>query len=266
MRLALVLTIVLAGVASADPRKLHERSIVVDTHIDDTHIDTPSVLADKWTDLGKRRSTDHFDLVRAKEGGLTGAFFSIYVDRVYAKGGAARRAHELIDLTLRVVETNPATTMLATSVADIRAAKQAGKLAVLIEGGHAIEDSMAVLRGMYRAGVRYMTLTHTNTNNWADSSGPAVDPAAKRKALRVHGGLSDYGTQVVKEMNRLGMIVDISHVSDETLDDVLAITRAPVMASHSSCRALANMPRNLTDDQIKRIAAGGGTTAVYKAK
>ena len=259
MRLALVLVVVLAGNASADPRKLHAQSIIVDTHID-----TPSVLADQWSDLGKRKTTDHFDFPRAKEGGLSAAFFSIYVDSAYANRGATRRAHELIDLTLRVIDENPKDAVLATSVADIRAAKKGGKFAVLmgIEGGHAIEDSMAVLRGMYRAGVRYMTLTHTNTNHWADSSGPAVDPAANRKALRVHGGLSDYGTQVVKEMNRLGMIVDISHVSDETVDDVLAVTRAPVMASHSACRALTKMPRNLTDDQIKRIGAGGGIVMI----
>jgi membrane dipeptidase len=127
-----------------------------------------------------------------------------------------------------------------------------------IEGGHAIEDSLAVLREMYRAGVRYMTLTHTNTNHWADSSGPFYDPNFDPKKSAVHGGLSSFGREVVKEMNRLGMIVDVSHVSDATVDDVLEVTRAPVMASHSSCRAIANMPRNLTDDQIKRIGAAGG--------
>jgi membrane dipeptidase len=127
-----------------------------------------------------------------------------------------------------------------------------------IEGGHAIEDSLPVLRGMYRAGIRYMTLTHTNTNHWADSSGPFYEPDFDPKKSAVHGGLSDFGREVVKEMNRLGMIVDISHVSDDTVDDVLAVSRAPVMASHSSCRAIANMPRNLTDDQIKRIVAKGG--------
>jgi membrane dipeptidase len=115
---------------------------------------------------------------------------------------------------------------------------------------------------MYRAGVRYITLTHTNTNHWADSSGPAVDPVIDRKKLRVHGGLNDFGRSIVKEMNRIGMIVDVAHVSDDTIDDVLEVTRAPIMASHSSCRALANMSRNLTDDQIKRIAKGGGVVMI----
>jgi membrane dipeptidase len=111
---------------------------------------------------------------------------------------------------------------------------------------------------MYRSGVRYMTLTHTNTNHWADSSGPFYEPDFDPKKSAIHKGLSSFGNDVVKEMNRIGMIVDISHVSDDTVDDVLAVSRAPVMASHSSCRAIADMPRNLTDDQIKRIVAKGG--------
>jgi membrane dipeptidase len=154
--------------------------------------------------------------------------------------------------------------MMAGSVADIRAAKQAGKIAVLmgIEGGHAIEDSLGVLRQMYRAGIRYMTLTHTNTNNWADSSGPFYQPDFDPKKSAVHGGLSEFGRDVVKEMNRLGMIVDISHVSDATVEDVLAVSRAPVMASHSSCRAISNMPRNLTDAQIKEVASKGGLVMI----
>ncbi len=131
-----------------------------------------------------------------------------------------------------------------------------------IEGGHAIEDSLGVLREMYRAGVRYMTLTHTNTNHWADSSGPFFLPDFDPKASNVHGGLSDFGRDVVKEMNRIGMIVDVSHVSDDTIDDVLEVSRAPVMASHSSCRALSAIPRNLADDQIKRIAAKGGVVMI----
>jgi membrane dipeptidase len=157
--------------------------------------------------------------------------------------------------------------MLATTVADIRAAKKAGKIAVLmgIEGGHAIEDSLGVLREMYRAGVRYMTLTHINTNHWADSSGFYMLPDFDPKSYVVHHGLTDFGRAVVKEMNRLGMIVDISHTSDATVDAVLDVSRAPVLASHSSCRALANMPRNLTDDQIKRIAAKGGLVMINVA-
>ena len=235
--------------------KLHAEAIVVDTHLD-----APDQLSSKWADVAIRGATDHFDIPRAREGGLTAPFFSIYVAASYADNGAAKRAIELIDLTHRVVDGHPKDLMLAATVADIRAGKQAGKIAILmgIEGGHAIEDSLGVLRQMYRAGVRYMTLTHTNTNHWADSSGPFYEPDFDPKKSAVHGGLSEFGKGVVKEMNRLGMIVDISHVSDDTIRDVLAVSRAPVMASHSSCRAIANMPRNLTDDQIKQIAAKGG--------
>jgi len=239
--------------------KLQREAIVVDTHLD-----APDQLATKWADVAIRGATDHFDIPRAREGGLTAPFFSIYVAAGYADNGAARRALELIDLTHRVVDGHPKDMTLAGSVADIRAAKQAGKLAILmgIEGGHAIEDSLGVLREMYRAGVRYMTLTHTNTNHWADSSGPFYEPDFDPKKSAVHGGLTAFGKDVVKEMNRIGMIVDISHVSDATIRDVLAVSRAPVMASHSSCRAISNMPRNLTDDQIKQIAAKGGVVMI----
>jgi membrane dipeptidase len=245
---------------AARAKKLQPTAIIVDTHLD-----APDALSIKWADVGTRGATDHFDLPRAKEGGLTAPFFSIYVAASYAEtGGAAKRALELIDLTRRVIADHPKDTMFAGSVDDIRAAKKAGKLGILmgIEGGHAIEDSLAVLREMYRAGVRYMTLTHVNTNHWADSSGPFFLPDFDPKKSAVHDGLTDFGRDVVKEMNRLGMIVDISHTSDATVDDVLEVSRAPVMASHSSCRALAAMPRDLTDDQIKRIAAKGGVVMI----
>jgi len=239
--------------------KLHSAAIVVDTHLD-----APDQLARTWADVSSRGATDHFDIPRARQGGLTAPFFSIYVAASYADQGAARRALELIDLTHRVVDEHPRDLVLAASPADVRAAKQAGKIAVLmgIEGGHAIEDSLGVLRQMYRAGVRYMTLTHTNTNHWADSSGPFYEPDFDPKKSVVHGGLSEFGKTVVKEMNRLGMIVDISHVSDATIRDVLAVSRAPVMASHSSCRAISNMPRNLTDDQLRQIAQKGGVVMI----
>jgi membrane dipeptidase len=244
---------------AARAHKLHSAAIVVDTHLD-----APDQLAGKWADVSIRGATDHFDIPRAREGGLTAPFFSIYVAASYAEAGAARRALELIDLTHRVVDGHPKDMVLAASAAEIRAAKRAGKLAILmgIEGGHAIEDSLGALREMYRAGVRYMTLTHTNTNHWADSSGPFYEPDFDPKKSALHGGLSDFGKDVVKEMNRLGMIVDISHVSDATIRDVLAVSRAPVMASHSSCRAISSMPRNLTDDQIKQIAAKGGVVMI----
>jgi membrane dipeptidase len=264
MRHWLLAVMFLPMIARADDvatraHKLHAEAIVVDAHLD-----APDQLATRWADVATRGATDHFDLPRARAGGLTAPFFSIYVAASYADNGAARRAIELIDLTHRVVDGHPKELTLAATVAEIRAAKQAGKLAILmgIEGGHAIEDSLAVLREMYRAGVRYMTLTHTNTNHWADSSGPFYEPDFDPRKSAVHGGLTAFGKDVVKEMNRLGMIVDISHVSDATLRDVLVVSRAPVMASHSSCRAISNMPRNLTDSQIKEIAGKGGLVMI----
>jgi membrane dipeptidase len=261
MRHALLVLACLTATAHADDKatKLAHDAIIVDGHLD-----APDQLSDKFKDISERGATDHFDLPRAKEGGLTAPFFSIFVSPMYAEQGGARRALELIDLTRRVIADHPNDMMPAASVDDVRAAKKGGKLGILmgIEGGHAIENSLGVLREMYRAGVRYMTLTHINTNDWADSSGNYMIGEYDPKAAVKHHGLTDFGKEVVKEMNRLGMIVDVAHVSDETIDDVLEVTRAPIMASHSSCRALTNMPRNLTDDQIKRIAAKGGIVMI----
>ena len=239
--------------------RIHREAIVVDTHED-----VPDALAEKWADVGVRGATKHFDIPRAREGGLTAPFLAAYVAASYADGGAARIALDRIDLVRRVVAAHPADLVSAASVAEIRRAKREGKIAILvgIEGGHAIEDSMGALRGFYRLGVRYMTLTHTNTNHWADSAGNFFAPDYDPATYQVHHGLTDFGRAVVREMNRLGMMVDVSHVSSETVDDVLSASRAPVFASHSSCRALSDMPRNLTDDQIKRIAAGGGVVMI----
>jgi membrane dipeptidase len=148
---------------------------------------------------------------------------------------------------------------LALTAADIEAARKKGKIAALmgIEGGHAIEDSLRLLRDFYQLGVRYMTLTHGNTNNWADSSGDIDNPKVKH-----HNGLTDLGRQVIAEMNRLGMIVDISHVSDKTFYDALEASRAPIFASHSSCRALADIPRNMTDEMIVALAKKGGVIQI----
>src|SRR5439155_6895837 len=215
--------------------------------------------------VGERGATPHFDIPRALEGGLTAPFFAIYVPASYAEsGGAAREALALIDLVDRVVRAHPKDLTTAASVAEIRLAKRDRKIAVLmgIEGGHAIEDSLGALREFYRLGVRYMTLTHTNTNHWADSSGKFYLPDFNPADFQVHHGLSDFGRAVVREMNRIGMMVDVSHVSDETIDDVLETSRAPVFASHSSCRALASLPRNLTDDHIRRIGAKGGVVMI----
>jgi membrane dipeptidase len=251
---------------AARAARLHRDAIVADTHQD-----VPEALEEKWGayanwhDIGEPGATKHVDIPRLREGGVTAPFFAVYVPAVYAEtGGAGRYALELSDMVDGMVASHPKELAAAASVADIRRAKTEGRIAVLkgIEGGHAIEDSMGALRGFYRLGVRYMTLTHTNTNHWADSAGNFFAPDYDPANYQVHHGLSDFGRAVVREMNRLGMMVDVSHVSTETVDDVLEASRAPVFASHSSCRALSDIPRNLTDDQIQRIAAKGGVIMI----
>ncbi len=240
--------------------RLHRSSIVVDTHED-----VPEELETQWKDLGIRNTTGHIDIPRWKEGGVTAPFLSAYVSADYAKsGGSARKAMESIDLIHRIVEKHPRDLVFTDSVAGVRQAKKDGRIAILIgiEGGHAIEDSLGALSSFYRLGVRYMTLTHTNTNNWADSSGNFFRLGFDPKTYAVHGGLTDFGREVVLEMNRLGMLVDVSHVSEETMADVLEVSKAPVFASHSSCRALSNIPRNMTDEQIKAVTAKGGVVMV----
>jgi membrane dipeptidase len=201
------------------------------------------------------------DIARLKEGGVGGAFFAAYVASKYVEGNhSANRALQMIDSVRHdIVARYPNDFMLAASVKDIEEAHRRGKIAALIgiEGGHAIEDSLRLLRDYYDLGVRYMTLTHTNTNNWADSSGDISNPAVQH-----HDGLTDFGKDVVREMNRLGMMVDISHVADKTFWDALAVSRAPIFASHSSARALTNVRRNMTDDMIAALAKKGGVVDV----
>jgi membrane dipeptidase len=260
----LSLTILLGSFAGADEAeraaRLHAGAIIVDTHLD-----VPDALRKKWVDLAQPKATLHVDLPRLKKGGLTAPFFAVYVPASFAKtGGAAREGLILSDLIDRVVAGNSGELVGATSVADIRAAKQAGKVAVLkgIEGGHVIENSLAVLRQFFQLGVRYMTLTHVNTNDWADSSGPFWEPDYDPRASVRHHGFSDFGRRVVAEMNRLGMAVDVSHVSDDVIRQALEISKAPIFASHSSCRSIADIPRNLTDEQIRAIGAKGGVVMV----
>ncbi len=249
---------------SADDAKLRERALKLQraSFVVDTHNDITSPIADEGFDMGARDTSGKIqtDIPRMKEGGLNVEFFSIYVAAKYAKeGGAARRAMEMIDGVYEQARRHPESLEMAYNVADIRRIRRAGKIAALmgIEGGHAIEDSLSALRLFHRLGVRYMTLTHTNTNNWADSAGGIGNPPEKR-----HGGLSDFGKEVIREMNRLGMMVDISHVGDETFQDVIETTEAPVIASHSSCRALTNVPRNMTDDMLRALAKNGGVIMI----
>lgn len=230
---------------------IHRRAIVVDTHNDVT---TPMTNLD--FDLsGVPPVPYRTNIARMKKGGLTGEFFSLYIRPWYVQhGGAARRTLDMIDSVYRAVERHPNDLMFATSTADIRRAKTEGKVACLmgIEGGHAIENSLPTLREFYRLGVRYMTLTWNNTNDWADAA----------RGEKKHNGLSDFGREVVREMNRLGMLVDVSHVSDKTMSDAMDVSKAPVIASHSSARALSNVPRNIPDDLLRRIAKNGGVVHI----
>jgi membrane dipeptidase len=241
--------------------RLHKSAIIVDTHED-----LPETLEQHWADISQRNTVGHLDIPRWKEGGVTAPFLAAYVNADFAKppGGSAKKALEFIDLIHRLVDANPNDLVFVDSVAGIRQAKKDGKIGVLIgiEGGHAIEDSLGALSAYQRLGVRYMTLTHTNTNDWADSAGNFFSPTFNPKDSAVHNGLTDLGRDVVREMNRLGILVDVSHVSDKTMADAIAASKAPVFASHSSCRALSNMPRNVTDDQIRAIGKSGGVVMV----
>lgn len=237
--------------------KLQKQSIVVDGHNDVT-----SPMVDEDFDLSTNSigryhlggDPFHTDIARMKAGGITGEFFAIYVSGSTMKnGGAMRRAMDLIDATYREVERNPQSLVSCTTAADIRRAKKNNKICILmgIEGGYVIENSLYALRDMYRLGVRYMTLTHNVATDWADAHND------KR-----HGGLTDFGKEVVREMNRLGMLVDISHVSVDTMNDALDVTTAPVIASHSSARALNDHTRNVPDEILKRITKNGGVIMV----
>lgn len=235
---------------------IHDSAIVVDTHAD-----TPQRLVDDNFDIGNSDPSDigNISLDKARAGNLGAEFFSIWVDPETNPGHFAKRTLDLIDSVYQQAERHPDRMMMAYSVADIERAHQQKKLAALmgIEGGHSIENDIRLLRDFYRLGVRYMTLTWSNTNEWADSSGDLDDPKVAH-----HNGLTDFGKQVVLEMNRLGMIVDISHVADKTFWDAIATTKAPVIASHSSARALTNAPRNMTDDMLRAVAKNGGVVQV----
>jgi membrane dipeptidase len=242
---------------SAHARALQESAIVVDTHAD-----TPQRFLDLGFDIGSTDPADkgQISLDKARAANLGAEFFSIWVDpETVEASNYAKRAFDLIDSVYQQAERHPDRMMMAYSVADIERAHREKKLAALmgIEGGHAIEDDLHLLRDFYRIGVRYMTLSWSNTNNWADSSGDINDPKVQH-----HNGLTDFGKQVVLEMNRLGMMVDISHVADKTFWDAVAVSKAPVIASHSSARALTNAPRNMTDDMLLAVKKNNGVVMV----
>jgi membrane dipeptidase len=239
-----------------EARKIHNSAIVVDTHAD-----TPQRFLDENYDIGSTDPKDvgHISLDKAQAGNLGAEFFSIWVFPDANQGRFAKHTFDLIDSVYEQAARHPDRMMMAFSVADIERARKEKKLAALmgIEGGHSIENDIHLLRDYYRLGVRYMTLSWSNTNEWADSSGDINDPKVQH-----HNGLTDFGKQAVLEMNRMGMMVDISHVADKTFYDVIASTKAPVIASHSSSRALCNHPRNMTDDMLRAVAKNGGVVQV----
>ncbi len=234
--------------------KVHRSALVIDTHAD-----TPGRFLDENYDLAGPRGDGYLDLPSIRAGNLGAEFFAIWVDPNKYKTGAAHRAFSMIDGVYQQVQKHPDEMVMAYSAEDIRRAHARHKFAALlgVEGGHAMEDDLGILRDFYRLGVRYMTLTWMNTNDWADASGDL-----DKSDVPHHNGLTPMGQQVVEEMNRLGMMVDISHASDKTFWDVLAVTRAPIIASHSSARALCNHYRNLSDDMLKAVAKNGGVVQV----
>lgn len=237
------------GAISARAKKLHFASIVVDTHDD-----TTQRFLDGNFDIGARHTDGSIDIPRMREGGLDAIFFSIWIPSKFTGTDAVNRALAQIEAVREQVRSHPKDLVLATTAAEVRAAKKQGKIAALmgVEGGHMINADLEVLRKFAGLGVRYMTLTHSGNDEWADSS---TDKP-------VHNGLTDFGKEVVREINRLGVMVDISHVSDKTFYDALEVSKAPLIASHSSCRALCDAPRNMTDPMMKDLAAKGGVIQI----
>jgi membrane dipeptidase len=251
---ALVLSSSFAFTQTVGPRAraIHDSAIIVDTHAD-----TPQRFLYGNFDIGTTDPKDigHISLDKARAGNLGAEFFSIWADPETTNGHFAKSTFDMIDSVYEQAARHPDRMVMAFSVDDIERAHRQKKLAALmgIEGGHSIENDIHLLRDYYRLGVRYMTLSWSNTNEWADSSGDIDDPK-----IAHHNGLTDFGKQVLLEMNRLGMMVDISHVADKTFFDAIATTKAPVIASHSSARALTNHPRNMTDEMLRAVATNGG--------
>jgi membrane dipeptidase len=247
---ALLVAPVLLVAQVPNAREVHDRAIVVDTHADTTQ----RLIFDPKFNIAERHGDGNIDIPRMRDGGMDALFFSIWVPSEVTGPIAVKRAFDQIDAVREAVRQHPDALMLATTAADVRKAVSEKKIAALIgvEGGHMIDDDIRQLRNFAALGVRYMTLTHFKNNNWADSSTDKPQ----------HNGLTAFGKDVVREMNRLGMMIDISHVADKTFFDVLALTTAPVIASHSSSRAIAKHPRNMTDDMMKALARNGGVIMI----
>jgi membrane dipeptidase len=255
---SLCLAALLVRSSSADDaaeraHKLHFSSIVLDTHDD-----TTQRFFSKHFDLGKRNPEGHVDIPRMREGGMNGIFFSIWIDGRIMGPAAVQKALDQIDAVHQNIQKYSKDMALCLTAEDVRRAHAQGKIAALIgvEGGHMIGNDIRVLRMFGDLGVRYMTLSHFYNDEWADSS---TDKPA-------HNGLTDFGKDIVREMNRQGILVDISHVSDKTFYDALEVSKAPLIASHSSCRALCNHVRDMSDDMIKALAAKGGVIQINYEK
>ncbi len=249
--------------AETDPALEHAKAVLAKGILFDGHNDLPWTIrgwkvapgdVDAYDIRGKAPEGGQTDIPRLREGGVGAIFWSVYTPGE-AAGDFAKTQLEQIDIARRMIAKYPDTFTLASTAADIRAAKAAGKIGGMLgaEGGHAIEDSLALLRMYYVLGVRYMTLTHNNHTNWADSA---------MAAAKGHGGLTEFGEQVVAEMNRLGMLVDLSHTHPDTMRDAIRVSKAPVIFSHSNARALTEIPRNVPDDVIKMLPANGGVLMV----
>src|ERR1700690_4384775 len=255
--LLLVLSATLAAqTVTPQARAIHNSALVVDTHAD-----TPQRFLYENFDIGNSDPKDigHISLDKARAGNLGAEFFSIWAEPETSNGHFARSTFDLIDSVYEQAARHPDRMMMAFSVADIERAHKEKKLAALmgIEGGHSMENDIHLLHAYYRLGVRYLTLSWSNTNEWADSSGDINDPK-----IQHHNGLTDFGKQVVLEMNRLGIMVDMSKVSDKTFWDAIAVSKAPVIASHSSARTLVDAPRNMTDEMLRAVAKNGGVVQV----
>jgi len=233
---------------------LRARTLAAEAIGIDSHIDTVQRVLVMGEDLGKRWDAGHVDIPRLQEGGTHAPFFALWVPVYFPGAEAVRRTLDLRDAMQSVLDTHKDQMELATTAADIRRIVKAGKISVFltVEGGHTIDDDLRVLRMYYQLGVRSMTLTHSRNNNWADS---ATDKP-------VHNGLTDFGREVVREMNRLGMLVDVSHVADKTFYDTLSVTSKPVIVSHSSMRAISPVPRNVTDEMLWALAKNGGVIGI----
>jgi membrane dipeptidase len=247
-------------VDAEDPALVRARRLLQQHPIIDGHNDIPWTIRQQTGGLGdleaydlRRPTPGDTDLARLRAGGVGGQFWSVYVPAGLATG-SARFQLEQIDLARRMIARYPDDLVLATTAGEVERAMNEGRIASLlgIEGGHALENSLGALRAYHALGVRYMTLTHSATLDWADSS----------SSDRRHGGLTPFGEEVVREMNRLGMLVDLSHVSPETMDDALRVSEAPITFSHSSARAVCDHPRNVTDAILRRLPDNGGVVMI----